>query len=189
MSYSALASERVSNRMFIRLIILALFLLPNTVFAQSPKIAIVDIEKLSSQSLAGQSIQKQLKDRRSAFQKEFSAREDNLMNAEKLLIEDKNNLTNDEFTKRRKEFETQLLETRNLFQKRRNALDKGVGEALSQLRKTIVEVTAQIADQEDYNIVLTRESVVIVETEMDITEKVMAAMNAKLPNIPLTIEE
>jgi len=189
MKFSVSALEHASKEMIIRIFILALCLWPGALLAQTPKIAIVDVEKLSSQSLAGQSIQKQLKERRTAFQKEFSAREDNLMNSEKLLIEDKNNLSAEEFSNRRKNFETQLLETRNLFQKRRNALDKGVGEALAKLRHTIVEVTAQIAEQENYNMVLTRESVVIVETEMDVTEKVMSVMNSRLPSIALTIEQ
>lgn len=168
--------------------VVLLIALPQVSFADNVRIAIVDVEKVSSESMAGQSIQKQLKERRAAFQKEFSAREDGLMLVEKQLIEEKNNLTAEAFAKKRKEFETQLLETRNLFQKRRNALDKGVSKALAKLRKTIVEVTAEIADRDNYNIVLTRESVVIVETEKDITDNVMAAMNEKLPKIPLTIE-
>lgn len=190
MKSSGLALARDSNIMLLRFILIGLVLMPNLALAQSqlPHIAIVDIEQVSSQSLAGQSIQTQLKDRRTAFQKEFSAREDNLMNTEKLLIEEKNNLSAEEFSQKRQEFEKQLLETRNLFQKRRNSLDKGVGEALSQLRKQIIEVTAEIADKENYNMVLTRESVVIVETEMDITEKVIAALNKKLSKIPLNVE-
>jgi len=174
--------------MILRFLILALVFLPSVSYAQTVKIAVVDLEKVLSQSLAGQSIQEQLKQRRTEFQKEFSAREDGLMNAEKTLIQQKSELSNDEFSQKRKEFETKLLETRNLFQKRRNALDKGVNNALAKLRKTIVEVTAKISEQDNYNVVLTKDSVVLVETEMDITNKVMQTMNQDLPNIPLEIK-
>jgi len=174
--------------MIVRLLILALVLLPNVSYAQTVKIAVVDLEQLLSQSLAGKSIQEQLKQQRTEFQKEFSAREDELMNAENTLIEQKAELSNEEFLQKRKEFETKLLETRNLFQKRRNALDKGVNNALSKLRKKIVEVTAGISEQDNYNVVLTKDSVVLVETEIDITEKVMRSMNKDLPNIPLEIK-
>lgn len=193
MKYSASALVHVFNLMrvvnILRLLFLCAFFTPNIVWAQDLRIAIVDVEKISNQSKAGQSIQNQLKERRTAFQKEFSAREDKLAKAEKLLIEEKNNLSGEEFSQKRKDFETQLLETRNLFQKRRNSLDKGVANALAVLRKSIVETAAAIADKENYNIVLSRDSVVIAESEMDITDKVMTAMNKKLPKINLVIKE
>lgn len=193
MKSSVSALGHVSNHMpfmmMFRLFVFFVLLTPNIVWAQDLRIAIVDVEKISTQSKAGQSIQNQLKEHRAAFQKEFAAREDKLAKAEKLLIAEKNSLSNEEFSQKRKDFETQLLETRNLFQKRRNSLDKGVGNALAELRKSIVETTAIIAEKENYNIILSRESVVIAESEMDITDKVMAAMNKKFPKINLVIKE
>lgn len=185
--FSALASVRVSKMLALRILFVLILFAPHVAFAQDLRIAIVDVEKISNQSLAGKSIQSQLKEKRSAFQKEFSSRENNLMSSEKTLIEEKNTLSSEEFAEKRKEFEAQLLETKNLFQKRRSSLDKGMNTALSDLRKTIIEVTAEIAEKENFNIVLGRDSVVIVETEMDITDKVMAAMNKKLPKIKLQV--
>ncbi len=179
----------MKSKTLLRLLLLCVFLSPNIVWAQNMRIAIVDVEKVSSQSKAGQSIQKQLKERRTAFQKEFATREDNLAKAEKTLIEEKNTVSADEFAAKRKEFEAQLLETRNLFQKRRNSLDKGVGNALAELRKSIVETTATIADRDGYSVVLSRDSVVIAQSEMDITDQVMAAMNKRLPKINLVVKE
>lgn len=187
MNCSVLALVHGSKLMFVRFFIFALLLVPSLSYAQTTKIAVVDLEMILSQSLAGKSIQEQLKQRRAEFQKEFSAREDELMSAEKLLIEQKASLSNEEFALKRKEFETKLLETRNLFQKRRNALDKGVNKALSKLRQTVAEITAKISEEENYNVVLTKDSVVLVETEMDISEKVMRSMNNNLSTIPLEI--
>lgn len=195
--FSALASEHVSNNMIhtilIRLVLLCVLFIPlahpQMAWAKDNHIAIVDLEKVSSQSKAGQSIQRQLKERRAAFQKEFSSREDSLAKSEKLLIEEKNTLSVEDFANKRKAFETQLLETRNLFQKRRSSLDKGVSNALATLRKSIVETTAEIADKQNFTIVLSRESVVIAQTDMDITDTVLAALNKKLSNIKLIIED
>lgn len=160
-------------------------LVPVVVQAQDLAIAVVDVEKVTSVSKAGKSIQEQLKSRREAFQKEFSDREDQLMKAEKTLVKQKTDLNADEFAKKRKEFEKQLLETRKLFQKRRNSLDKGLGKALATLRKNIIEVTASIADEKKYQVVLTRDSVVIVQKEMDITKDVLSRLNKKISKIKL----
>lgn len=155
----------------------------------SLNIAVVDVEKILSQSKAGKSIQRQLTSRRETFQKEFSKREDDLMNAEKVLIEQQKTMSADEFATKRKEFEKKLLETRNLFQKRRNSLDKGLGNALSQLRKGVIQNAAEVADEENYAVVLTRDSVVIVEKELDITDKVLARLNKNIADIKLEIKE
>lgn len=158
-----------------------------SVQAQEMKIAVVDVEKILNESAAGKSIQSQLKKRRETFQKEFKAKEDQLMQAEKKLVQQKSDLNAEDFAKKRKEFEGKLLETRNLFQKRRSSLDKGLGKALTDLRKNIIKVTAEVADEGKYQIVLTRDSVVIVEKNIDITDKVLSRLNKKVPNIKLDI--
>ena len=175
------------------IVLLASFLVlagvSSSAHAEGLKIAVVDVEKVISDSKAGKSIQEQLSSRRESFQKEFSARENNLMNSEKTLIEQKKSITAEEFTKKRKEFEKQLLETRGLFQKRRNSLDKGLGSALAQLRKNIIQVTAEVADEEGYQVILTRDSVVIVQKEMEITDKVLARLDKKIQNIKLDVAQ
>lgn len=156
-------------------------------FAQETKIAVVDVERILNDSAAGKSIQSQLKQRRETFQKEFKAKEDQLMQSEKTLVGSKSELSAEEFAKKRQEFEKKLLETRNLFQKRRNSLDKGLGSALSNLRKNVIAVTAEVAEEEKYQVVVTRDSVVIVEKSMDITEKVLSRLNKKVSNIKLDV--
>lgn len=174
-------------RLFLALFCLVTVVPISFAHAQQNKIAVVDVEKVINESKAGQSIQKQLSAKREVFQKEFTGRENNLMNAEKELLKKKSESSAEDFATQRKAFEKQLLETRNLFQKRRASLDKGLGNALSELRKNIIQVTAEIADENKYQVVLTRDSVVIIEKEMDITDKVLARLNKKTPNIQLNI--
>ena len=177
------------HRAFLAFFLLAIFIVPSKVYAEDFKIAVVDVEKILNDSSAGKTIQKQLASRRDSFQKEFSSRENNLMNAEKILIEQKTSLSPEAFAKKRKAFEVQLSETKNLFRKRRKSLDKGLGNALAQLRKNIIQVTAEIADEQNFQVVLTRDSVVIVEKSMDITQKVLMRLNKKIENIKLDISE
>lgn len=174
-------------KIFLLIAFTFIFLMPLNAHAQNISIAVVDIEKILSDSLAGKSIQLQLKSRREAFQKEFSAREDNLMTAQESLINQKNDISAEDFAKKRQDFEKQLTETRNLFQKRRNSLEQGLSNALGTLRKNIIQVTAEVANEDKYQMVLTRDSVVIVEKEMDITEAVLSRLNAKISNISIDV--
>ena len=172
---------------FISLLSLPLFSVQ--AMAQGQSVAVVDINKILSESKAGKSIQKQLNERREAFQKEFSSREDKLAKAQKKLIEQQKENNTEEFNKKRKEFETQLTETRKLFQKRRQSLDLALNNALDELRKNVIQVTAEISNKKNYALVVKRNSVVIAQKELDITEDVLNSLNKKITKIKLNVKE
>lgn len=159
-----------------------------TAEAKSQLIAVVDVDRLLSSSKAGKSIQEQHSKKRANFQKEFSKLENKLIDAEKQLVKDKESLSPEDFAKKRQGFEKEFQETRRLFQKRRNALEKGLADAFKTLRKIIIQTTAEVSDERKFDIVLTRESVVIVNKNMDITNEVLKRMDKKISNIPLTVE-
>lgn len=169
-------------------VVLAFMLCAGIAHAADPqRIAVIDIEALINESEAGKSMQTQLAKKRDEFQKEFSKRENELSEKEKHLVAKKAEMTPEQLTKERQAFESDLLETRKLFQKRRTALDKGLADAMKELRKQIVESTAQVAEEKNYQAVLLRESVVIVEKDLDITKDVLTKLNAKIKTIPVTV--
>jgi Skp family chaperone for outer membrane proteins len=152
------------------------------------KMGVVDVEILLNQSKAGKSVQEQLKSKRDQFQKEFADKEKNLRDDEKKLIEKKDKISADEFAAERKKFEEKLLETRKLLQTRKASLDKGLSSAMQELRENIMAVTADIAEKEKYQLILNRDSIVIVEKSMDITQSVLSKLDAKISSIKLKVE-
>lgn len=166
---------------------------PTEIWAKKDKndgplsIAIVDVEQLLTDSKAAKSIQKKLNNKKEEFQKEFSAHEKELRTKEKELIDMRNSLSAEEFKEKRTAFEEKLLETRKLFQQRRSTLDQALGKAMADLRKEILQVTAKISDERGYQVVFSRENVVIVEKSMDITKDVMSALNKAIQDIDLEI--
>ncbi len=175
------------SALFVWLCLIMVFVQPQMASAQNVKLAVVDVEKMLSESKAGKSIQTQLTNRRESFQQEFTTRENDLMNSEKDMVKKKQTMSVEEFANERKAFEKQLFETRSLFQKRRNSLDKGLGNALGELRKHIIKTTAEIAEEQNFQVVLTRDSVVIIEKEMDITDQVLARLDKNIQSINLDI--
>ncbi len=155
--------------------------------ADGLKIAVIDIDALINESDAGKSMQTQLNKKREEFQKEFAKREAELGEKEKSIVGKKGEMSVEQLAKERQAFESSLLETRKLFQQRRTALDKGISAAMKQLRGEIVKASAEVAEEKGYQAVLLRESVVIVEKELDITKQVLAKLNAKIKTIPVTV--
>jgi outer membrane protein len=154
----------------------------------APNIAVVDVEKILAESKAAQSLQKQIQAKKESFQKEFSEKEKQLKATETALMGEKEKLSAEEFGKKRKAYEEKIIETRKLFQKRRTALESGLDKAMGQLRKSIIEATTSIADEKKYDVVLTRESVLIAGKSLDITADVLAKLDASLSDIQLKVE-
>lgn len=169
--------------------VFALFaFVPSGAKAASPNIAVVDVEKILAEAKAAQSLQKQIQSKKEAFQKEFSGKEKQLKTDENALLAEKDKLSAEEFGKKRKAYEAKVIETRKLFEKRRNSLEDGLQKAMQQLRKSILESAAQVADEKKYDIVLTRESVLIAGKTLDITADVLTKLDAKLADVQLKVE-
>lgn len=164
--------------------------MPETAFSKEEglKFAVVDINALLNDSAAGKSIQEQLEKKRSEFQEEFSKRESELRQVEKNIIDKKGKVPIEELEKEKEKFESGLLETKKLFRERRAALDRGLAIAMQELRKKIIQAAAEIAEEEGYQAILTREGVVVVEKEFDITQDVLKKLDKKTKSIPLDVK-
>lgn len=158
--------------------------------ADAGKIAVVDVEKILAESKAAQSLQAQLQTKKGAFQKEFAAKEKELLAAKTALIteQETKKATKEEFEKKVKAFDAKVDQARKESQKSRAALDTALSKSMSELRKSIVEATAKVANEKGYEIVLTRESVLIAEKALEITDDVLKALDAKVTTIPLKVE-
>lgn len=167
---------------------LGLFVPAHAHAAEAPTIAIVDYEKILTQSKAGVSLQKQIEAKREAFSKEFAEKDKSLKQGQADVIQSKEKLSAEEFNKKRKAFDAQVGEVKSLFEKRSNSLRQGVDKSMAELRKNIMEAAAKVADEKGYDLVLTRDSVVIVDKGLDITPDVLSALDAKLPNVQLKVE-
>lgn len=152
------------------------------------KIAVVDVQGLVADSKAGKSIQAQIQKQRESFQAEFSSLEKELGELQKKLNDEKADQNSKEFQAKRKEFETKMANANNLVQKRRQSLEKGAADAVLELRKEIVKIVADIADKEKYTIVISRQDVILVEKDMDITGKVLAELDKKLSDVKLKLD-
>lgn len=156
--------------------------------AAAPMIAIIDVDKILSESKAAKSLQKQIQTKKESFQKEFSQKESELKKNETELLAQREKLTAEEFGKNRKAFEEKILETRKLFQKRHSSLEGGQKAAMAELLNNIAQLTSEVADEKKYDIVLTRDSVVVFDKTLDITAEVLKKLDAKISEVQLKVE-
>jgi Skp family chaperone for outer membrane proteins len=159
----------------------------NAALAQT-KIAVVSFNKVISESRAAESIQKQVQKNRKDFDDDFSKIERALVEKEKSLVESRASEDAQEFAEKRKAFEEQVLESRRMVQESQQSLEQAANRAMLTLRDEITKIASVIADRESYDIVLTRQNVMLAKPEFDITDEVISVLNKEIKDIKLEVK-
>lgn len=153
---------------------------------KAEKLAVVDVQALMGKSKAGKSIETQVNKQRDAFKEEFSKLEKELVDMQKAL--EKVDPKSEEFATKRKDLEKRMMEGNRLVQDRRQALDKAASQAVMELEKQIVMTVGEIAKSDGYTLVVRSQSVVVAESNLDITDKVLGALDKKISDVKVNVE-
>lgn len=155
--------------------------------AKAPIIVVVDVQKILQDSTASKGIQQAVESQRDIYQKEISALEDKLRNGEAELRKQQTVLSPDAFANKRRDFEKQVADVQRTVQNRKRALDTALNEAMGQVQKNMVDIIADVARGQSANLVLARHQVVLVDTQLDVTDIVLERLNKKLPTVAVSI--
>ncbi len=170
-------------------LLLALMLLAPLSARAETSIGVVDVQALLTQSEAAKSIEKQVAEFKEKFLSEVSGEEQSLRENEKLLTEQRGTLSKDEFTTKAKEFEERLYKMRQKTQGRKRALDEAFSKANGQIRAKVYEIVQQIASARKFNLVITKQNVIVGEESIDLTDETMTRLNKELPSIAMDVKE
>ena len=158
---------------------------PGLVRAQPGEIAImvVDFQSVVRNSDAARSIHDQIDRLRQGYQEEFGQIEEELRALEAQLTEDRARLTAEQFAQRRRSFEQRVTDAQREAQTRRANLDEAFNAAMDEVRTTLLEVIADLARNEQVDIVLSRSQVVLVDSALEFSDEALAELNARLPSV------
>lgn len=171
------------------LIICVLFVWPIAGHAEGTSIGVVDVIYIMNNADASKHIQEQRNVLREQFLEEISETEQKLRDQEKALIEQRQKLNKEEYAKKRKEYEENLLKTRRYAQNKKQALEGAANEGMNVLRAKLYEVVQQIAVEREYDLVISNKNVIAGANALDITEEALKRINASLTEVPLKATE
>ncbi len=166
-------------------------LLPAPAAAQdrSLVIVVVDFQRIVRESAAAATVREQIDELRTAYQGEFARIEEQLRTAEAELTNQRPVLPDEEFLRRRRDFEMQVTEAQRQAQYRRAELDRALDSAMDRIQSSLLEVITDIAERQRANVVLNRSNVVMVDQELDFTEEALAELNAVLPRVDVAVPD
>ena len=167
--------------------LLLLVSLTSVASAQELKsVAVVDLKVILQSSKAGASIKQQMNKKQDEYKKDLESQQKKLSDAKDALARDRSVLSPDAYAEKRKAFEGDLGKLQTNMRGKKNSLDKAFSTAMETLQTQTMAVISGIAKEKNYTLVLPRSSVLVMtDTNMDITQDVLSALDEKLTSIDL----
>ena len=150
-----------------------------------PRIAVLDIERVRRNAAAVQAIRSQLGNYLEIYRTETQKEEQQIRAAQDELAGKRTVVSTDEYAEERRQLEGRLVEAQGRVQRRRQALERVNVEAMEQVKQTLEGIVAEIAREQELNIILRKDQVVFVSPIFEITDEVLRRLDQRLPSIAI----
>lgn len=154
-------------------------------------IAFLDRARLLAESDAGRSVENQLNTQRNELNAEMRAKQETLRSTQEELqrIQESQLLAEEVFRERVRAFEQEAALTQREVQLRARALEQGLQQALNSIFAQAIQIAAEIAEAEGIQVVLDARQVLFADQTLNLTDRVLAQLNQRMPTMTLTIPE
>lgn len=150
---------------------------------QQPTVAVIDMQEIRQKSKAVKSIEQQIQKRKKAYQDKLSEKEKELREEDKSLAKQRSLLSEEAFKKKQKKLKERLGAFQRQIKTRRKALDRAYSKAMRRVQKQLVQIIRQIAEDQNLDVILNKGSVVVVRSDMEITELALERLNGRLASV------
>lgn len=150
-------------------------------------IAVVDVQGIIRAAKAAKAIHAQIDSRRSAYQEQVSTEEKRLRLAEQDLSQQRAVLAPDAYQQKVREFQSQVAEVQRKVQSRKRELDETFARAMNEVRKSLVSVVAEIAEERGIKVVLFKSQIVIAEKSLDVSDETLQRLDERLPTVKIDL--
>jgi outer membrane protein len=150
-------------------------------------VVICDVLLVLREARASQSVREQIDKQRASYQSEIAKQENDLRAADQQLAQQRAILAPEAFAQRRRDLEKRISDAQQNVQNRRRVLDQAFTESMQRVEGSMIEVIGEIARDKNYQVVLPKSQVVIVQTQLDITGEVLARLNKKITTVSVNI--
>jgi outer membrane protein len=148
--------------------------------------AVIDYQRILRDAAAARSIRDQIEARRKGYQEEISKDEQRLHEIDKEFAKQRSVLSPEAFADKRRQFEQDVAEVQRKVQQRRRELDRLSAAALNQVKQALISIVTSIAEERGFNLVLPSSAVLFFGRSLDLTEEVLAQLDARLPQVQLS---
>ncbi|WP_339048438.1 OmpH family outer membrane protein [Candidatus Mesenet endosymbiont of Phosphuga atrata] len=152
------------------------------------KFAIVDRDKIISESLAFQSIKKQVDSEQATLQEDSSKQEEELHKIKQEISKQQDILSEEAFSQKMREFNESVLKVQQDLSQKNMELRESYIATVKEVLSEVKNIASNIAGEENIGLVLfisKEEQVFYARNEVDISDKAIKILNKKMPSIDI----
>jgi outer membrane protein len=153
--------------------------------ASEINIVYIDTDKILNQSYAGKEVKKKLDIINKRNISNFKKIEEQLVEEEKKISQQKNILSEVELEKKIKELQIKAVQFNNDVKNNKNDLIKKNNDATKQILDILNPILSDYASKNSISIILQKNHIVIGKANLDITNEILKIINEKIKNIKL----
>ena len=163
-----------------KIIIFIIFFLISTSVSSQNKIVYIDMEKILNESTSGKKYLSELSKSNKSLLEEIKIKEKILIQKEKLLFSKKNIINKDEFDKELKLLKQKIIDHNNTKDIELKKIKKNQQMMTIKLLEAINPILTEYSTKNSISIMLQKKNIVIGDTSLDITSKILEIINTKI---------
>jgi Skp family chaperone for outer membrane proteins len=152
---------------------------------RAPVTGVIDIQGVLRASTAVQALSRDVEMLRERTQAEMQDRETDLRAADIDLAQRRSSLTPEAYAEERAALEAEGVELQRRAQEERRRLDQRFSQGMAQIQLVLLQISQDIARENDLDLVLAKSTVIIVRAEFDFTDEALQRLNTELKEVPL----
>lgn len=177
--------------MFKKLYILIFIFISSISFSTSlnaqSDIAVIDVVTLLKDSKAAVSMRDQLNEIAKKYTEQEKKKAGDIRKKEEELLRQKKTLTPEAFSDRKNAFEKNVIEFNKDRDAKRKALSKAERDSITKIEEVVEKVVQEIQKTDNITIVVRKSAVILSDPSIDITSKVVEALNKEISSIDVKV--
>src|SRR5882757_7603763 len=149
-------------------------------------VLVVDMQRVLQESKAGKTIQSQMQQQVSTYQKSLAKQDQDLAATQQDLQRQQSILAQDAFALKVKEFEQRVNDASKRAQEAQQTLSDSRNEAVGKVDTAMLQVIDGLAKERSANLILNRGAVVMFDVRMDVSDEVIKRLDEKLPAVTVS---
>ncbi len=149
-----------------------------------PVLAIIDVQKVRSESTAVKALSRRIAEQKAQHQDELREQERALREADQELARQRSILSPEAYAKKRGELERRVATLQREAQNRKRSLDKVFAQGMAKVQAELNKVATEIAEERGLDLILSKTTVVLVKPKFELTQEAVRRLNARLPDLP-----
>ena len=148
-------------------------------------VGIIGVPEVMHASTSAQQVERVIGERRTKLNEDAQKEQASWRDMQQSLATHRSTMSPEQIRGKERELQERITNAQRQFRDRNRIIQEAAQVALNQIQSALIAVIRQVAESHDMNLVLHRQQVALNVAELDITDQVVAQLNAILPSVTI----